>query len=131
MIDTEVGVSEARALPEVRRVRGTIRRVDPWSILKLSLILSFSAMLVVLLAGVVLFMVASGAGLVDKLESFVRGVGWPEFRIRTVQTFRILLLFGLVSTIAWSTVNVFMAFLYNLASDVVGGIEVTISERER
>ncbi len=118
-------------MPEVRHVRGTIHRIDPWSVLKFSLVFSLSMMLVVLVAAVILFMAASGAGMVGKLESFIQGVGWPEFRIRTAQALRILLLIGLVSTITWSAVNVFLAFLYNLASDMVGGIEVTISERER
>jgi hypothetical protein len=127
----QVQVSEVEALPEVRRVRGTIRRIDPWSVLKFSIIFALSAMLVMLFAAVILFAAASGAGVVERLESFIKGVGWPEFQFQKGSAFRILLLFGVVGTIAWSAVNVFLAFLYNLTSDVVGGIEVTISERER
>jgi hypothetical protein len=31
--------------------------------------------------------------------------------------------------VLWTLINVFVAFLYNLISDIVGGIEVTLSER--
>jgi hypothetical protein len=36
---------------------------------------------------------------------------------------------GLFMVIIWSLINLFIAFLYNLISDVIGGIEVTLSER--
>ena len=36
---------------------------------------------------------------------------------------------GLVLVVLWTLINVFIVFLYNLLSDVVGGIEVTLSER--
>ena len=29
----------------------------------------------------------------------------------------------------WSLVNLFVAFLYNLISDIVGGIEVTLAQK--
>jgi hypothetical protein len=36
---------------------------------------------------------------------------------------------GAVMVVVWSLINVFVVFLYNLISDVIGGIEVTLSER--
>ncbi|MGH2728650.1 MAG: DUF3566 domain-containing protein [Actinomycetota bacterium] len=44
--------------------------------------------------------------------------------------FRWLFLFGLLWAVVASAVTVFMAFLYNLIADVVGGIEVSVAERE-
>ena len=38
-------------------------------------------------------------------------------------------LIGLAMVVIWSLINVFVAFLYNLLSDIVGGVEVTLSER--
>ena len=40
-----------------------------------------------------------------------------------------LFLLGCVFTVVWSVINVFIAFLYNLISDIVGGIEVTLAEK--
>ena len=36
---------------------------------------------------------------------------------------------GLIGVVLWSTINVFVTFLYNLISDVVGGIEITLGEK--
>lgn len=113
-----------------RLVRRTIRRVDPWSVLKFSVLFYLSVMMVFLVAAAILYFAASTAGIVDKIETFVQGVGWPEFRIRPIQLFRIGLLVGLTQVIVWSAINVFVSFLYNLVADVVGGIQVTMSERE-
>jgi uncharacterized BrkB/YihY/UPF0761 family membrane protein len=114
----------------VRRVHRVVRRVDPWSVLKFSFVFYLSVMGIFLFAGAILYIAASGAGIVDKLEKFIQGIGWPEFNIRPLQVFRLGLLVGLSQVIIWSTVNVFAAFLYNLVSDLVGGIEITMSERE-
>lgn len=113
-----------------RRVHRTIRRVEPWSVLKLSLVFYFSVMLIFLLGGGILYFVAAAAGIIEKMEKFIQGIGWPEFSIRPLQVFRLGLLLGLSQVVVWSTVNVFIAFLYNLVSDLVGGIEITMSERE-
>lgn len=114
-----------------RRVRRTVKRIDPWSVLKVSLLFYVSLMLVLLFAAMLLYVVASSAGAISTLEGFVRGTGWPDFRIRAAQVFRVLVLVGIANAVAWSAVNVFLAFLYNLVSDVVGGIEITMTEREQ
>lgn len=113
-----------------RIVRRTLRRVDPWSVLKFSLLFYFSVMLVFLFAGMILYFAASAAGIVREIEKFIQGVGWPEFRLHPVQVLRVGVLIGITQVIIWSTVNVFLAFLYNLVADVVGGIQITMSERE-
>jgi hypothetical protein len=33
--------------------------------------------------------------------------------------------------VLWSGINVFMSFLYNLISDLVGGLRVTLADDER
>jgi hypothetical protein len=42
---------------------------------------------------------------------------------------RILFLVGLVSTALWAAFTMFLAFLYNLIADLLGGVEVTLIER--
>lgn len=113
-----------------RTVRRTIRRVDPWSVLKLSFLFYISVMLVLLFASMLIFFAADAAGIVEKLENFVQGIGWPDWQIRPIQLFRALLLIGIGNVVIWTAVNVFASFLYNLVSDIVGGIQVTFSERE-
>lgn len=126
--------SQARtAIPSravARRFKGTIRRIDPWSVLKFSVAFYLSVMAVCVLATVLLFYAAEAAGIVGTIEEFIQGVGWPDFRIRPIQVFRAVVVIGVFMMITWTAVSVFVAFLYNLISDLVGGIEVTMSERD-
>ena len=116
--------------PGSRRERRVIRRVDPLSVLKFSAVFYSSVMLIFLLAGAILYFAATGAGIIDKTEQFIQGIGWPTFRIRAIQVFRIGLLIGLTQVTFWTLVNVFAAFLYNLVADLVGGIEVTMTDQD-
>ena len=124
-----------------RRVRARIRRVNPWSVLKVSLILYFCLMLVALLGFAILYSIIDSMGLLAPIEDVLGGVGFgtqvpgPEPGATSVFEFnfgymmRTLFLIGVVSVPIWSVFTVFMAFLYNLISDLVGGVEVTLVER--
>ncbi|MEO7804841.1 MAG: DUF3566 domain-containing protein [Actinomycetota bacterium] len=105
-----------------------IKKIETWSVLKFSLLFYSAVMLIGLLAVMILFYAASAAGIVDNTESFIRGVGWPEFRIRAASVFRVTLILGVLQVIFWSAVNLVLTFLYNLVSDVSGGIEVIVAD---
>jgi hypothetical protein len=116
--------------PTTRRVRVVVRRVNPWSVLKFSLIFYFCLMLVVLLGLGILYAVLNSLGIIDTTEQLLSDVGFPQdFQINAGYIFRTLFLIGLISTALWAALTVFVAFLYNLISDLVGGIEVTLTER--
>jgi Transmembrane domain of unknown function (DUF3566) len=116
--------------PTTRRVRVVVRRVNPWSVLKFALIFYFCLMLVVLLGLGILYAVLNSLGIIDTTEQLLSEVGFPQdFQINAGYIFRTLFLIGLISTALWAALTVFVAFLYNLISDLVGGIEVTLTER--
>jgi len=120
----------AEAYRTPRRVRRTIKHVEPWSILKVSVLFYLAMTLVFLLFTVIVFYIGVTSGVVGNFETLIRGIGWPTFRLRAVQVFRAVLLFGVLMSIFWSAVNVFMALIYNLVSDVIGGVQVQVSERD-
>lgn len=89
-------------------------------------------MLIILIGAGILYGVLDGLGLVDSLEDLLTGLGFggPEgFTFSLGGIYRTLFLVGIVSVVLWSALTVFVAFLYNLIADLVGGIEVTLSER--
>jgi hypothetical protein len=53
----------------------------------------------------------------------------PSFEVDFWYLFRMMFLIGLFSTVLWAAFTMFVTFLYNLISDLVGGIEVTLVER--
>lgn len=115
---------------EPRSSRVVVGRVDPWAILKLSLLFYVSVCLVLLVAGVLLWTAASSAGVIDNVENFVIDIGFDGFRFLPGQILRGFALGGLLLVLAGSFANVLMAILYNLIADVIGGLKLTLVEDE-
>jgi hypothetical protein len=119
---------DVRAGP--RRARVVVRRVEPWSVLKFSLLFYFCLMLVFLFALLILYWVLGLIGVLDSLSSLLGNLlGVADFRIDGFWIFSRLFLIGAVGVVVWSLVNLFVALLYNLVSDLVGGVQITLSER--
>jgi hypothetical protein len=133
--DGRAGAAAARRTRRVgaRRVKRTIKHVQPFSVLKVSLIL-YSVFLVLWLIFVaVIFSFVDSAGLFDFLEDFggPRGmVLWDEVNISLGLVERWAFFIGLGLVVIGSLINLFLAFLYNVISDMVGGVEVTFQERD-
>ena len=114
-----------------RRTRVVVRKVGPWSILKFSLLFYFCVMLVVLVALYILYAVMDALGTLDSLVKLLIEFSLVDkaFQLHTGWIFERLFVFGVLLVILWSIINVFAVFLYNLISDIVGGIEVTLAEK--
>lgn len=121
-----------------RRTRVVIRRLGPWSVLRFSLFFYFCVWLIVFLALVIIYMLMSAVGAINSLETllgYLFSTGQQSTRgptpIEINEGVVGLMTFfgGCVLTLVWSLINVLAAFLYNLISDVVGGVEVTLAEK--
>jgi hypothetical protein len=118
--------------PAPRRAQVVVRRVSPWSVLKFSLLFYFCLMLVFLFALIILYWVLGAIGVIDSVSHTLSELGFGPrtgFRFHGEWIFSRLFLIGLVGVVVWSLVNMFVAILYNLVSDVVGGVQITLAER--
>ena len=111
-----------------RRVRRVIRRIDPWSVLKVSILFYLSLVLVLLLAGFLLWTAGSVIGAVEGVEKLIAGFGFQGFEFVGGQLLRGFVAAGLVIVVLGTGMSVVVAVLYNLISDLVGGIELTVLE---
>lgn len=107
--------------------RWTVRRVNVLSVLKVSVVFYLCVLVVVLVAGAVLWNVAASAGLMDKLDKLVRSLfALSKFQLRPLAA----LIWGgaFVASLCLLGVlaNVFVAVLYNVLSDLVGGVRVVV-----
>ena len=114
-----------------RRYVQTIRSVDLWSVLKVSICFFLCALIVMLTAAVMLWWIASAAGVVDSVESFVGDlVNNKDFRFLSWQVLRAATLVGLVIVCIMTVLTVLAAAFYNLFAELLGGVEVTVVEQE-
>ena len=115
-----------------RRVRRILRKVDPWTVLKTSLVLSAVAALGLVLLSVVFWAVVSRLGLAEALDSAARRVALtaPEeslFRTGDEYLRGMVMLAGawMMGATALATAG---AVIYNLVAELAGGIEFTVFE---
>lgn len=176
-----------------RKVRRIVRHIEPWSVLKISLLFYAALFLIVSVASVILWGAARSSGTVENVESFITSVGGfgncepvdgaapaatttttvpsapttpvdqidpgggevtttlpggpavdpaddedcrpgeqlvGEFKFEDVRIFQAFALGGIVLVLAGSAANVVMVLLFNLMSDLTGGVRVTVLEEE-
>jgi hypothetical protein len=116
--------------PRVRRVTRVVRHVDPWSIFKVALVFNLVLYVVLLTAGVLLWNVAYATGTVDNLERFFESFGWSSFQFHGGAIFHAAWIAGLFGVIGLTGAAVLGATLFNLITDLVGGIRLTVLEEE-
>jgi hypothetical protein len=117
-----------------RRARLTLTRVDPWSVLKFSFVYSLAGLIVLLVAVVVLYSIVDAMGVIDSIRTFVTSVESQNndsvtqwFSLSRVML--VALLVGVVNVVLFTAFATLTAFIYNICNDIVGGVEVTLSER--
>ena len=113
-----------------RRVRLVVRRVEPWTVLKFSVLLFATLYQVFLVAGLVLWAAATATGLRENIEKFIGDlIASDDFKILGPTMLRASILGGLVLVVMGTGASVLFTVLYNLISDVIGGITVVFEER--
>ena len=99
--------------------------------LKVSLLFYLSMFLILLVAAVLLWGAATSIGVVGNIESFMDSIGFTDFTFEAPQLLKGAALGGAVLVLAGTFGNVIMALLYNLISEVVGGLKVTLGEDDK
>jgi hypothetical protein len=125
-----------------RRARLTVRHVDPWSVLKFTALFSLCMLIIGIVAVAALYYALDRLQVFDEINKFVKSLtvtpakeGSPETGGLEVyfQPKRIIggaALIGALNAIIVTALATLAAFLYNLVSDIVGGIEVVLAERD-
>jgi len=108
-----------------------LRHVSPWSVLKVSVLLSISLWIVLLMASVILWTLARDAGLLSNVESFwAEATGKDSVAWDGEVLFRSATMAGGVLAVAGVGFAVLLAVLFNLICDLTGGIRYTLIELE-
>lgn len=114
----------------VRRVTRTIRDVDTWSVFKVGLVFHAALYVVMLVTGVLLWNVGSATGTIDNVEQFLESFGWDSFAFKGAEMFRSFAVLGIFGIALGTGVWVLGAVVFNLITELVGGVRVTVLEEE-
>lgn len=114
----------------MRRVVRIVRELDVWSVFKVALVIHGACVVIAMLTLTLLWSVASASGTIGNVENFLESFGWETFSFRGIDLFvnvgAVLLLLGVLGTGVW----VIAAVVFNLVTELVGGVRVTVLEEE-
>lgn len=122
-----------------RRARLRLTRVDPWSVMKTSFMLSIAFAIVTIVAVVIVWSVLGAAGVWDSINASVESViGGEESQNFDVENYvgmtRVLgftMLVAVIDVVLITALATLTAFLYNMSAALLGGVEVTLAEDPR
>ncbi|WP_433827858.1 DUF3566 domain-containing protein [Actinoplanes sp. CA-015351] len=123
-----------------RRARLNLKRIDPWSVMKFAFAVSIVLFIVVVVATSVLYLALDTMGVWssvnNSLKDLVTASGGAEassggsFRITAWGVIGTSMLIGAVNVVLFTALATLGAFIYNVCADLVGGVELTLAERD-
>ncbi len=132
IIDFRIESAKGRPKLKARKVRRVVRHIDPWSVLRFSVIFHVVLLGALLVASVLVWNAAELAGVVENIESLIAELAsLDEFTIDESALFRVALVSAATLTLASSVLLVLLSVVFNLISDLTGGIRFTVIEEER
>ncbi|MEV0058335.1 DUF3566 domain-containing protein [Nocardia sp. NPDC050718] len=122
----------AAASGEPLRATVQIRRIDPWSTLKITLVISVALFFVWMLAVGLLYIVLAGMGVWDNLDNslgeMLNQEGSSSSLIDAGTVFGYAGVIGLINVVLFTALATVGVFIYNQCCDLVGGIQVTLAD---
>ncbi|MGP3980750.1 DUF3566 domain-containing protein [Streptomyces sp. KR80] len=128
----------ARTVPRTRKARLRVAKADPWSVMKVSFLLSIALGICTIVAVAVLWVVMDAMGVFSTVGATIsEATGSNDSNGFDLQSFlslpRVLMFTSIIAVIdvvlatALATLG---AFIYNLSAGFVGGVELTLAEDE-
>ncbi|GAB7041355.1 MULTISPECIES: DUF3566 domain-containing protein [Catenuloplanes] len=121
-----------------RRARLNVKRIDPWSVMKFSFAVSLVLFIVVIVATSVLYLALDAMGVFQSVNETLAELvtasggdtGGAVFKITAKGVIGTSALIGLVNVVLFTALATLGAFIYNVCADLVGGVELTLAERD-
>lgn len=130
----------ARTAPRTRKARLRIAKADPWSVMKVSFLLSIALGICTIVAVAVLWMVLDTIGVFSTVGSTISDATTSEqggkggFDLVAFLSLSRVMLFttviAVIDVVLATALATLGAFIYNLSAGFVGGVELTLAEDE-
>ena len=120
---------------KARKARLLVSKIDPWSVLKMAFLLSVALGVVTVVAAIVLWTVLDLTGIFDRVNTLLGDIAGTEsggFDLRDFaslgQVVSFATIIAVVNVLLLTALSMLAAVLYNIASTLVGGIGVTLTD---
>jgi Transmembrane domain of unknown function (DUF3566) len=119
-----------------RRARLHLKRIDPWSVMKFAFAVSLVLFVVAIVATSVLYLALDAMGVFGSINQALSemtgtaGAANDSFKITAKGVIGTSVLLGAVNMVLFTALMTLGAFVYNVCADLVGGVELTLSEKE-
>ncbi|MGO4457585.1 DUF3566 domain-containing protein [Streptomyces sp. M-16] len=128
----------ARTTPRTRKARLRVAKADPWSVMKVSFLLSIALGVCTVVAAAVLWMVMDAMGIFSTVGGTIsEATGSNESNGFDLQSFlslpRVLIftsVIAVIDVVLMTALATLGSFIYNLSAGFVGGVELTLAEDE-
>ncbi|WP_405018625.1 DUF3566 domain-containing protein [Kitasatospora sp. NBC_00070] len=128
----------AAPVGRVRKARLRVTKADPWSVMKVSFLLSLAVGVVVIVATAVLWMTLDALGVFDSLASTLKEVTGNDSTgsvdlmdyVGFGKVMMFTTLIAVVDVVLMTALATLSAFIYNTAAGFTGGIELTLAEED-
>jgi hypothetical protein len=103
--------------------------------LKFSFVYALAGLVVLVVAVVALYAIVDAMGVIDSIRSFLHDVAQPRNGQGIVawlsfgRVLTVTIVLGLINVVLFTAFATLTAFIYNVCTDLVGGVEVTLAER--
>jgi len=114
-----------------RRAKLQLRHINPWTVLKFSCVLSVALFVVWMLTIGILYGILDAAGAISKINDTVTTINGSGSK-RPITAGIVLgggAIVGVVNVVLFIALSTLGSVIYNLCADLVGGVELTLSER--
>lgn len=122
----------AKGTRQPRRARLTLSHVSVYSVFKFSCVLAIALFFLWLIVVGLLYGILDVAGALDKVNSTVQTINGDGSKpiISGSLIFGAAIIIGAANIVLFIALATVGALIYNLCADLVGGVELTLSERD-
>lgn len=116
-----------------RQVQLSVARVDAWSVMKVSFLLSVALGIATVVAAIVVWLMLDGMHVFATIEDFLKTLGAEKFTalldyVKLPKVMSYATITAVANVVLMTAISTLGALLYNVIASLVGGVRVSLMD---